>query len=186
VPPLRLRADQCILMDRSVARLGEVVFSAGTSEDAVAMRFRDWWRMVRPGVGRFATVAPQPRARPTILVVEDEPDTNDLFCRLLDRAGFAPVGAVGGVQALQLATQIRPAAILLDLMLPDMSGFDVYERIRCPGALQRPPAVIVTALDDAATRRRGAELGADAFLTKPFLPQAVVTELRTALADAAA
>jgi len=54
VPPLRLRSDESILMDRSLAHLGEIIFPAGTPEDAVALRFRDWYRTVAPGVGRFA------------------------------------------------------------------------------------------------------------------------------------
>jgi Ala-tRNA(Pro) deacylase len=54
VPPLRLRADEEILMDRSLAHLGEIAFAAGTPEDALVLRFRDWYRAVHPGVGRFA------------------------------------------------------------------------------------------------------------------------------------
>jgi CheY-like chemotaxis protein/prolyl-tRNA editing enzyme YbaK/EbsC (Cys-tRNA(Pro) deacylase) len=188
VPPLKLRAGHHVIMDRSFARLGKMLFPAGTQEDAVIVQFRDWWRMVQPGVGRFALLfhAEAAPVRPTVLVVEDEHDTNDLFCRLLEKAGFDCFAAEAGQQALSMAARVRPSAVLLDLMLPDMSGFDVYERMRCPGSLRRPPAVIVSALDDEASRQRGASLGADAFLTKPFLPQTVVTELRSILADARA
>jgi CheY-like chemotaxis protein/prolyl-tRNA editing enzyme YbaK/EbsC (Cys-tRNA(Pro) deacylase) len=189
VPPLRLRRDQSLLMDRALAHLGKILFPAGTLEDAVAVRFRDWWRMVRPGVGRFTLPhngRPQTPKPPTVLVVEDERDTNTLFCRLLEKQGFACHGVEEGNKALAFASEMRPSAILLDLMLPDMSGFDVYERLRCAGSLRRPPVVIVSALGDEAARQRGRQLGADAYLTKPFAPEALVSELQAAVADAGA
>jgi Ala-tRNA(Pro) deacylase len=186
VPPLRLRGDERILMDRSLAHLGTILFPASTCEDAIAVRFRDWYRAVRPGVGRFAL--PQPgsngaNGRPTVLVVEDEPATNELLCQLLEREGFACRGVEEGNRALALAPEVRPSAILLDLMLPDISGFDLYEKLRRTGPLKRIPVILVTALDDEACRRRGRQLGADAYLTKPFQPAALVAELQGALEE---
>jgi CheY-like chemotaxis protein/prolyl-tRNA editing enzyme YbaK/EbsC (Cys-tRNA(Pro) deacylase) len=189
VPPLRLRGDQDILMDRSLACLGNILLPAGTQEDAVAMRFRDWWRMVGPGTGHF-TLASNGHANgqtaPSVLVVEDEMDVNHLLCELLALKGFACHGVVEGQQALALAPKLRPSAIVLDLMLPDMSGFEVYERLQRTGSLQRTPVIILTALTDEASRQRGYQLGADAYLTKPFTPDTLVEELHTALADAQA
>src|SRR5260370_471222 len=186
VPPLQLRGDERILMDRSLAHLGKILFPAGTSEDAIAIRFRDWYRAVRPGVGRFV----RPRlasngtnGRPTVLVVEDEPTTNELLCQLLEREGYACRGVEEGSHALALAPEFRPSAILLDLMLPDISGFDLYEKLRRTGPLKRIPVILVTALDDEACRRRGSQLGADAYLTKPFHPAALVAELQGALEE---
>jgi Ala-tRNA(Pro) deacylase len=186
VPPLRLRGEERILMDRSLAHFGQIVFPAGSPEVAVKVRFRDWYRMVRPGTGRFAVptnghAAPAP---PTVLVVEDEADTNQLFCRLLEMRGIACKGATDGGQALALASEVRPSAILLDLMLPDMTGFDMYQRLRQTGPLKRTPVVVVTALDDDGARERGRQLGADAYLTKPFAPERLLEELNEALADA--
>src|SRR4051812_43913664 len=63
VPPLRLRSDEWVLMDRSMASLGQILFAAGTPKDAVTVRFHDWYRAVRPGVGRF-TLATNGHARP--------------------------------------------------------------------------------------------------------------------------
>jgi CheY-like chemotaxis protein/prolyl-tRNA editing enzyme YbaK/EbsC (Cys-tRNA(Pro) deacylase) len=189
VPPLRLRSDQVVLMDRSLARLNTITFAAGTTQDAVTMRFRDWYRMVRPGVGRFIQ-EPQPNGHgnepPAVLIVEDERDTNDLLCRLLERAGYSCRGVADGSHALVLAREMRPAAILLDLMLPDMSGFEVYERLRHSGPIKATPVVVVTALDDEAARQRGRALGAEAYLTKPFTPEMLVRELQGIMADAAA
>jgi CheY-like chemotaxis protein/prolyl-tRNA editing enzyme YbaK/EbsC (Cys-tRNA(Pro) deacylase) len=185
VPPLRLRNDELLLMDRSLAHLREMVFAAGTPEDAVAVRFRDWFRAARPGVGCFARpagagAAPEP---PTVLVVEDEADTNQLLCRLLEREGVVCHGVEGGNEALAAAQQVRPTAILLDLMLPDMSGFEMYERLQRNEPSKHIPCIVMTALDDEASRRRGEQLGVDAYLTKPFRPRALVTELQDILAD---
>lgn len=187
VPPLRLRRDQRILMDRSLAHLGDVLFAAGTPEDAVLMRFRDWYRAVRPGVGRFVEASPvSSNGHPdsSVLVVEDESETNQLLCALLQREGLSCVGVLEGQQALDAACVRRPSAILLDLMLPDMSGFEMYERLRRVGSLRRIPCIVVTALDDEATRQRSRQLGADAYLLKPFLPQQLLSEVQEVLADA--
>jgi CheY-like chemotaxis protein/prolyl-tRNA editing enzyme YbaK/EbsC (Cys-tRNA(Pro) deacylase) len=188
VPPLRLRSDQKLFMDRSLAHLGTMLIPAGTPEEAVVLRFRDWYRVVRPGVGRFGLPNPaaKPEAAPAVLVVEDEHDTNQLMCTLLEQEGFACQGAEQGTRALILCSEWQPAAIVLDLMLPDMSGFDVYERLRRAGPLKRPPVMVVTALHDEDTRRRGLALGVDAFLTKPFAPEELVAELHGVLADARA
>ncbi|MBI1917061.1 MAG: response regulator [Planctomycetes bacterium] len=186
VPPLRLRADQWVMMDRSLATAGKIVMAAGTLDGAVAVRFRDWYRAVGPGVGRFAAENTGRGAEPTILVVEDEEDTNRLVCQLLRQEGFACHGAVAGREALELAAQVRPAAVLLDLMLPDISGFEVYEQLRRSRPMRALPVIIVTALDDEESRQRGRELGADNYLTKPFLPEDLVTEVRSAVADARA
>lgn len=189
VPPLRLRKDLHILMDRSLGQLGTLLFPAGTSEDAIAVRFRDWYRMVRPGVGRFAAAAnghANGRKPASILVVEDEVDTNQLLCLLLEREGYVCRGAAEGKQALAMVSESRPSAILLDLMLPDVPGFEVYEQLRRTGPLKRIPFIVVSALDDEASRQRGWLLGADAYLTKPFQPEALVNTLHGVLADATA
>jgi Ala-tRNA(Pro) deacylase len=186
VPPFRLRGDERILMDRSLAHLGSILFPAGTLEEAIVVRFRDWYRAVQPGVGRFALPAPGSNGAhgpPTVMVVEDEPTTNELLCRLLEQEGFACRGVEEGNRALALAPEVQPSAILLDLMLPDISGFELYEKLRRTGPLKRIPVIVVTALDDEACRRRGNQLGADAYLTKPFQPAALVAELQGALEE---
>jgi Ala-tRNA(Pro) deacylase len=188
VPPLRLRPDQRILMDRSLAHLGEMLFAAGTTQDAVSVRFRDWYRAVRPGVGRFTDAANGKTngQHSPVLIVEDEVETNQLLCRLLEREGLACRGVGEGRQALDMACASRPSAILLDLMLPDMNGFEVYAQLRRIGSLRRIPCIVVSALDDEASRQRGQMLGADAYLTKPFQPQALIAQVQEVLDDARA
>jgi Ala-tRNA(Pro) deacylase len=84
VPPVRLRGDEPIVMDRGMAHLGKILFAAGTTRDAVVVRFRDWYRMVRPGVGRFALPLrgpAVPKPPPPGLWVEDEEEMGALVYR---------------------------------------------------------------------------------------------------------
>src|SRR5207248_2893401 len=113
--------------------------------------------------------------RPTVLVVEDETDTNQLLCQLLEQEGLACRGVEEGGKALAAATSEPPAAILLDLMLPDMSGLEMYQQLRRVGSIKRIPCIIVTALDDDDSRQRSRQLGADVYLTKPFQPHMLVS-----------
>jgi CheY-like chemotaxis protein/prolyl-tRNA editing enzyme YbaK/EbsC (Cys-tRNA(Pro) deacylase) len=187
VPPFRLRSDLRIILDRGMAHLGEIVLPGGAPEVSIVVRFRDWYRAVRPGVGRFATEEQAGSAsdgNATVLIVEDEAETNHLLCELLQREGVVCQGVEEGRKALETAKQVCPSAILLDLMLPDMSGLEMVQQLRRQGSLKRIPWIALTALDDEAARQRSLELGADAYLTKPLQPQALVTEVRELLADA--
>jgi CheY-like chemotaxis protein/prolyl-tRNA editing enzyme YbaK/EbsC (Cys-tRNA(Pro) deacylase) len=189
VPPFRLRSDLRILFDRDLAHLGEIVLPAGAPEVSIAVRFRDWYRAVRPGVGRFATApaeGPKTATAAPVLIVEDETETNHLLCELLQREGVVCQGVEEGRKALETAKHERPSAILLDLMLPDMSGLEMVQQLRRQGSLKRIPWIVLTALDDETARQRSRELGADAYLTKPLQPQALVAEVRELLADARA
>lgn len=189
VPPFRLRSDLRILLDRSLAHLGEIVLPGGLPEISIAVRFRDWYRAVRPGVGHFAVAddrQPRPAARAPVLVIEDESETNRLLCELLQREGVVCQGVQEGRKALETAKSGRPAAILLDLMLPDMSGLEMVQQLRLQGSLKSIPWIVLTALDDENARRRSRELGAYAYLTKPFEPKALIDEVRELLVDARA
>ncbi len=190
VPPFRLRSDLRILLDRSLAHLGEIILPAGAPEVSTEVRFRDWYRAVRPGIGRFAAQQPaaptKDAAEAPVLIVEDEAETNHLLCELLQREGVVCQGVEEGRKALETAKQARPSAILLDLMLPDMSGLEVMQQLRRQGSLKRIPWMVLTAMDDEAARQRSQELGADAYLTKPLQPQTLISEVRELLADARA
>ncbi len=187
VPPVRLRSDLRILLDRGLAHLGEIILPGGAPDVSIEVRFRDWYRAVRPGVGRFAVHQPAAPGRDAVgaplLIVEDEAETNHLLCELLQREGFVCQGVEEGRTALEALKHERPSAILLDLMLPDMSGLEMVQQLRRQGSIKRIPWIVLTALDDEATRQRSCELGADGYLTKPFLPQALIAEVRELLAD---
>jgi phosphate regulon transcriptional regulator PhoB len=119
--------------------------------------------------------------RKQILVVEDEKDISELIRFNLEQEGFAVLGAEDGEQALQLARRERPALVILDLMLPGMSGLEVCRRLRGQEATARLPIVMLTAKAAEADRVVGLELGADDYVTKPFSPRELVARIRAVL-----
>lgn len=109
-----------------------------------------------------------------ILVVDDEPDIVALVAFHLAKAGFRVATAATGTDALAAARQERPALIVLDLMLPGMSGFEVLEQLRADEATRDIAVLMLTARREEPDRIRGLSLGADDYLAKPFSPQELV------------
>jgi len=109
-----------------------------------------------------------------ILVVDDEPDIVALIVYHLAKAGYRVSTAAMGGDALDAAHREQPALIVLDLMLPDISGYDVLEQLRASEATQRVGVLMLTARVEEPDRVRGLGLGADDYLTKPFSPQELV------------
>ncbi|MEE9404337.1 MAG: response regulator transcription factor [Algisphaera sp.] len=107
-------------------------------------------------------------AQHTLLVVEDEPDLMDLLTFNLERAGHRVVSALTGEDGLKKAQQLRPHLVLLDLMLPGMSGLEVCRSLKAAPDLQAIPVVMLTARGEEHDIVRGLELGADDYITKPF------------------
>ncbi len=119
-----------------------------------------------------------------ILIVDDDLDTLKLVGLILQRQGYGIVAANGGNQALVKASAERPDLILLDLMMPDMDGYEVTRRLRADPALAHIPIVLFTAktlLDDKVA---GFEAGADDYLTKPTHPAELVAHVKALLARA--
>jgi two-component system OmpR family response regulator len=119
----------------------------------------------------------QPDAR--LLVVEDEPNILELLSASLRYAGFEVITAAGGTEAVQAAQRHRPDLIVLDVMLPDMDGFDVIRRLRGGGA--RIPVVFLTARDGTDDKVRGLTLGGDDYVTKPFSLEEVIARIKAVL-----
>jgi two-component system phosphate regulon response regulator PhoB len=109
-----------------------------------------------------------------ILVVDDEPDIVALVVYHLAKAGYKVSSASTGTDALALAKRDRPSLIVLDLMLPGMSGFDVLAKLRDDESTSGIAVLMLTARKEEPDRIRGLELGADDYLTKPFSPQELV------------
>jgi two-component system phosphate regulon response regulator PhoB len=109
-----------------------------------------------------------------ILVVDDEPDIVALVAYHLAKVGYRVSTAAGGDEALAAARQERPALVVLDLMLPGISGFEVLEQLRGAEGTSDVPILMLTARRDEVDRIRGLSLGADDYLTKPFSPQELV------------
>ncbi|MDP3235333.1 MAG: response regulator [Myxococcales bacterium] len=117
----------------------------------------------------------------TILIVDDEADLASLVEFNLKQAGLDTAVALTGEQALQLATRVKPDLVLLDLMLPDISGRDVCRRLRANPQTREVPIVMLTARGEEADRVQGFEVGADDYVTKPFSPRELVLRVKAIL-----
>jgi two-component system OmpR family response regulator len=116
--------------------------------------------------------------RESILVVEDERDIRELLARSLRYAGFTIETADTGTDAVRAAARTRPDLIVLDVMLPDMDGFDVVKQLGSAG--QRPAVVFLTARGETEAKLRGLAMGDD-YLTKPFSLEELVARIRAVL-----
>jgi DNA-binding response OmpR family regulator len=120
----------------------------------------------------------------TILVTDDEPAIQEVVRERLKREGFAVLTAANGQDTLALVEQSHPSLLILDLMLPDMDGFDVLRQLRSGG--HDLPVVILTARDDDVDVIVGLELGADDYVRKPFNPRELAARVKTLLRRRAA
>ena len=116
--------------------------------------------------------------RPTVLVVEDQESITTPLAEALERDGFEPQVAGTAAEALELFRRLRPDLVLLDLMLPDGSGFDVCRELRRDSDV---PIIMLTARGEEADRVVGLELGADDYVVKPFSAREVVARVRAVL-----
>jgi DNA-binding response OmpR family regulator len=115
----------------------------------------------------------------TILIVDDHPSAREVLRGLLSGQGYNLAFASDGKEALTQAAELTPDVILLDVMMPDVDGFEVCRRLRADPVLAQVPVIMVTALDDQDSRLRGLEAGADDFISKPFHPVELKTRVRT-------
>jgi len=116
--------------------------------------------------------------KPKILIVEDEPGIADTLQYALRTDGFEPAWCATGEDALQRITAAAPALVILDVGLPDASGFEIFKRIRETSDV---PVVFLTARSDEIDRVVGLELGADDYIAKPFSPRELVARVRSVL-----
>lgn len=124
--------------------------------------------------------APEQDRRPIILVVDDEP-TNLQVLRQILQADYRLLFARDGFKALELARQERPQLILLDVMMPGLTGHETCMQLKSDAALARIPVIFVTALADVDDEARGFDLGAVDYITKPVSPPIVRARVRTHL-----
>jgi len=121
-----------------------------------------------------------------ILVVEDERDIAALVAYHLTREGYRVRTAEAGIEALQAVGAERPDLVVLDLMLPGFSGYEVLGEMRRRPELSEIPVIVLTARRDEADRVKGLELGADDYVTKPFSPRELVLRVSAVLRRAQA
>jgi DNA-binding response OmpR family regulator len=113
-----------------------------------------------------------------ILIVDDEAHIVELVRLYLERDGFRVESASDGAQGLRLALELRPALIILDLMLPEVDGLEVCRQVRADSDV---PIVMLTARDEDVDKIVGLELGADDYLTKPFNPRELLARVKAIL-----
>lgn len=117
----------------------------------------------------------------TILVVDDELPIIELIQYNLKKEGFTVLTAENGARALELARSGNPHLIILDLMLPDMGGFDICRILRNDSSTARIPIIMATAKTSDSDIVSGLELGADDYITKPFSPKVLVARVKSVL-----
>jgi two-component system OmpR family response regulator len=119
------------------------------------------------------------QARPRLLVVEDDPNIVELLSASLRFAGFDVTAATSGADAVTTARTSQPDLVVLDVMLPDLDGFEVIRRLRETGV--RTPVVFLTARDATDDKVRGLTLGGDDYVTKPFSLEELTARIRAVL-----
>jgi two-component system KDP operon response regulator KdpE len=119
--------------------------------------------------------------KPLVLIIDDEPQIRRLLQATLEVNGFRVLAAPNGQEGLVLATQHRPAVVILDLGLPDLSGQEVLRRLR---EWSNMPVVILSVQDDEAGKVAALDAGADDYVTKPFNSSELLARLRVALRHA--
>ena len=118
------------------------------------------------------------RALSPVLVVDDEPKITEVVGSYLRKAGYAPLAAASGAEALRIFEKERPVLVILDLMLPDLSGEEVCRKIRTGS---RVPIIMLTAKVDDSDAVQGLQLGADDYVSKPFSPRQLMARVEAVL-----
>jgi GAF domain-containing protein/CheY-like chemotaxis protein len=128
------------------------------------------------------TPAPEPprRTSRTVLVIDDDPTVRDLMDRFLVKQGFSVVTAASGIEGLRLAREARPAAITLDVMMPDLDGWTVLAALKGDPALASIPVILVTIVDE---KSRGYSLGATDYMVKPIDRERLAAVLKSLCGD---
>jgi two-component system, OmpR family, alkaline phosphatase synthesis response regulator PhoP len=116
-----------------------------------------------------------------ILVAEDDRDIADLIAHYIRKAGWEPHVAASGTEALAYARQSPVDVVILDVMLPGMTGLDVCRALRTDTATSHLPIIMVTARTDEPDRIAGLDIGADDYVAKPFSPNELVARIRAVL-----
>jgi DNA-binding response OmpR family regulator len=124
-----------------------------------------------------------PEPKPRILIVDDNQDLATIMRVILTQAGFDVHAVFSGKEALEWLTQNAADVLLLDLMLPDISGFAVLRQLRAQEKTHPLPVIVLTALRDQESKAESESAGANAFISKPINSAALVEHVRKALAN---
>jgi DNA-binding response OmpR family regulator len=122
--------------------------------------------------------------KPKILIVDDETDVVEMVERTLQTEGFDVVCAYDGISALDIVAAEKPDLVLLDIMMPMMSGYEVCEQIKANPETQELPVICVSSSHADDARVKSIQAGASALIVKPFLPKDLVAQIRRYLKPA--
>jgi DNA-binding response OmpR family regulator len=118
-----------------------------------------------------------------IVYVEDEEEMINLVKLILSRKGYQVKGAVGGQEGLELIREILPDLVLLDLMMPDIEGWDVYQQLRADKSTEHIPVIVVSAKAQNIDKVLGLHIAkVDDYISKPFSPQSLLESIERVLA----
>jgi two-component system OmpR family response regulator len=134
---------------------------------------------VAPAEASFTTTPSVPGDSARVLVVDDETHITDLIATALRYEGFEVASAANGREALSAVESFRPEMIVLDVMLPDLDGFDVHRKLVDRG--RRVPVLFLTARDATEDKVRGLTIGGDDYVTKPFSLEELIARIRAVL-----
>ncbi|TET36406.1 MAG: response regulator [Anaerolineales bacterium] len=119
-----------------------------------------------------------------VVCIEDEPEMIDLVRLILGRKGFTVIGANGGIEGLETVQRERPDLVLLDLMMPDMDGWEVYQQMKADDDLRDIPVVVVTAKAQSIDKVLGLHIAkVDDYITKPFGPQELLESVEKIIGE---
>jgi DNA-binding response OmpR family regulator len=122
-----------------------------------------------------------------VIYIEDEPEMIDLVKLILSRRGFDVIGASGGREGLDLVREKLPDLVLLDLMMPDIEGWDVYQQLRADEKTRNIPVIVVTAKAQNIDKVLGLHIAkVNDYISKPFSPQDLVTSVEKVMSKAGA
>ena len=118
-----------------------------------------------------------------ILCIEDEPEMIDLIRLILERRGFNVQGAAGGMEGIKKVRELLPDLVLLDLMMPDMDGWEVYQQMKADEATRGIPVIVVTAKAQSIDKVLGLHIAkVDDYIAKPFSPQELLDSVEKVFA----
>lgn len=117
-----------------------------------------------------------------VVCIEDELEMIELFKLILGRQHFEVIGAVGGREGLEMVAEIKPDLVLLDLMMPEMDGWEVYQHMKASEEMKGIPVIVVTAKAQSIDRVLGLHIArVDDYITKPFGPQELIQSVHKVL-----
>jgi len=119
-----------------------------------------------------------------IVCIEDEPEMIDLIQLILNRRGFEVLGAPGGKEGLEMVRKTLPDLVLLDLMMPDMDGWEVYQQMKADDSTRNIPVIVVTAKAQNIDKVLGLHIAkVDDYIAKPFGPQELIDSVEKVLSQ---